>query len=133
MKRRLLVVEDDLELLSLLEMGLAAPGWTVETATDAMSGFEKARDLRPFLIITDYRMPNFGKGSDMLRALRMEPVLAKTPVIFLTSVDLQRVQATVPEGETRVRLLNKPPNFQVLKATIRDLTGVDGSVEAAGA
>ncbi len=130
MKRRLLIVEDDPVLLPLLALGLAAPAWTVETAADALAGFEKARDLRPFVIVTDYHMPTYGKGSDLLRAIRREPVLAKTPVIFLTSAELQKIQVQLPATETQVRLMNKPPNFKLLRQTIQELTGVDGSVEA---
>ena len=128
MKRRMLIVEDDDELLSLLTIGLASPGWTIETATDAMAGFEKARDIKPFVIVTDYQMPHFGKGSDMLRALRREPVLAKTPVIFLTSMDLPRVQSQIAADDERVRLMSKPPSFKLLRDCIQELTGVNGAI-----
>ncbi len=124
MKKRLLIVDDDSSLTDLMQIGLESEHWTIEVAHDALAGFEKARDLRPFLILSDFQMPDFGKGSDLVRAIRKEPVLAKTPVLILTSMEIAWVNARLPAGETRVRVLNKPPDFEKMKATIKELTGV---------
>ena len=124
MKKRLLLVDDDSSMLGFVQLGLESEFWTIETASDAMSGFEKVRDIRPFLIISDFQMPDFGKGTDLVRAIRREPVIAKTPIIILTGMELQHVRARLPKGEELVRMLNKPPDFDLLRRYIAELTGV---------
>lgn len=123
-KRRLLIVDDDGGMLDILSRMLADPDWDIETANDAMSAFIKARECRPFLIITDILMPTFGKGTDMIRALRKEKVLEKTPVIVLTGVPLEQARELVPPGDPSIRILIKPPDTVVLRTLIRDLGGV---------
>ena len=125
MKRRLLIVDDDTNTLDILSANLASPDWEIETALDAMSAFLKARETRPFLIITDIRMPTFGKGTDMVRALRKEKVLAKTPVIVLTGIDPEQARSLMPREDPNVRLLLKPPDFDALTALIREMGGLD--------
>jgi DNA-binding response OmpR family regulator len=124
-KRCLLLVDDDTSILSMLEGALESPAWRIETASDALAALMKARDLRPFLIITDMQMPLYGKGSDMLRALRLEKATATTPVIVLTGMDLKKVAPLMPENDQRVRLFNKPPDYDLLIATIKEMSGVD--------
>lgn len=128
MKRRLLIVDDDSNTLDILSSNLASPDWEIETALDAMSAFLKARDIRPFLIITDIRMPTFGKGTDMVRALRKEKVLAHTPVIVLTGIDPEQARALMPEGDPNIRLLIKPPDFDALAALVREMGGLRPAV-----
>ncbi|MDX6769315.1 MAG: response regulator [Elusimicrobiota bacterium] len=130
MTRRLLMVDDDPSILMALEAGLGGGPWTIETASDAMSAFIKARDLRPFLIITDVQMPSFGKGTDMVRALRKEKATATTPVIVMTGMDLARARALLPADDPHTRLIGKPPDFPKIEALIRELAGVDPQAPA---
>ena len=124
-KRILLLVDDDSSILSMLEGALESPAWQIETASDALAALMKARDLRPFLIVTDVQMPMYGKGTDMLRALRLEKATATTPVIVLTGMDLKKVAPMLPENDTRIKLFNKPPDFDLLIAAIHEMSGVD--------
>lgn len=112
-------------MVELVTLGLKSEHWTIDSASDAMTGFEKARDIRPFLIVSDFQMPDFGKGSDLVRAVRKEPALAKTPIIILTSMDLGRVKSSLPKDVERVRMLNKPPDFDIMYSFIAELTGLD--------
>lgn len=125
-KRRLLLVDDDPMILSLVGEALASPAWEISTASDALQALMKARELRPFCIVSDVQMPLYGKGTDMLRALRQEKAIADTPVIVLTGMDIERARRLLPPSDTKVRLLNKPPNFNQILAFIKELTGVDG-------
>ena len=73
MTRRLLIVDDDPMILAAMEAGLGDGPWTIETASDAMSAFIKARDLRPFLIISDVQMPSADDGSRALASNASDP------------------------------------------------------------
>lgn len=123
--RRLLVADDDPMILMAMQAGLGDGPWAIETASDAMEAFIKARDLRPFLIITDVQMPSYGKGTDMVRALRKEKATEATPVIVMTGMDLARAAALLPADDPRTRLIGKPPDFPRIEALIRELAGVD--------
>lgn len=125
MTRRLLIVDDDPMILAAMEAGLGGGPWTIETACDAMSAFIKARDLHPFLIITDVQMPTFGTGTDMVRALRKERASAATPVIVMTGIDLARAKAMLPGEDPYTRFIGKPPDFPKIEALIREMSGVD--------
>ena len=124
--KRLLVVDDDDEIRDLVQRILTSPHWQVATANDAIEALIKARDIRPFLIVTDVQMPQFGLGTDMVHAIRMDKALKDTPVIVLTSMELGRVKTQLPQGDPKVRMLNKPPAPESLFAMIKELTGIDG-------
>lgn len=124
-KRRLLIVDDEPMLLTLMEDNLAGPAWEITTANNALDALMKARDLRPFFIITDVQMPTYGKGTDMIRALRLEKTIAATPIIVITGMDPERAKKLVPPDDARVRLLTKPADFSRILAIIKEMTGVD--------
>lgn len=121
MNKKILLVDDDPVVLEFVRQELSADGWACTTAEDAMEGFEKARDLRPVLIVSDVQMPDFGKGTDLVRALRREPALAKTPVVIVTGMNLSAVKSQLPKDETRVRLLNKPVDMAAIRACMLEL------------
>jgi signal transduction histidine kinase/class 3 adenylate cyclase/CheY-like chemotaxis protein len=56
----------------------------VYLAVDGRDGVDAARRYRPDLVVTDQMMPNMS-GRDLLRAIRSDPELRLTPVIFLTA------------------------------------------------
>ena len=123
-KRRLLIADDEAVILELMKDALTSPAWDITTASDAMDALMKARELRPFFIITDIQMPSYGKGTDMIRALRMEKAIAATPLIVLTGMDPERAKRLLPADDPRLRLLTKPPDFARILSIIKELTGV---------
>jgi CheY-like chemotaxis protein len=123
-KRRLLIADDEPMILEVMKDSLSGPAWDITTASDAMDALMKARELRPFFIITDIQMPSYGKGTDMIRALRMEKAIASTPLIVLTGMDPERARRLLPVDDARLRLLTKPPDFARILSIIKELTGV---------
>jgi DNA-binding response OmpR family regulator len=83
---RLVVVEDDLIVRTLLKKRLEGAGYTVEAAEDGRHGLETARRCQPELILTDWMMPTMD-GPAFIQALRADPGLRRTYVIILTSKD----------------------------------------------
>lgn len=79
----LLVVEDNNFLLDYLQ-NLLIPYYRVAVAIDGIEGLEKAKQLRPNLILSDQIMPR-QNGLDLLKEIRNTPELNSTPVIFLTA------------------------------------------------
>lgn len=78
-----LVVEDNGAVLSYLQ-SLLNHHYRVAVAGDGVEGLEKAKSLKPDLILSDQIMPR-KNGLDLLREIRKIPELRLTPVIFLTA------------------------------------------------
>jgi len=86
MAAKILVVDDDESLRELLRMHLAAAGYEVSTAADAISAGYLVLKNPPDLILSDINMPHMD-GFEFIAALKSDPTLPDIPVIFLTSVE----------------------------------------------
>ncbi len=86
MGARILVVDDDENIRDLLRLHLAAAGYEVQVAPDAIAAGYSVLKSPPDLIITDVNMPHMD-GFEFVAALKADTSLPRIPVIFLTSVD----------------------------------------------
>ena len=82
----ILVIDDDESMRELLRLHLAAAGYDVELAADAIAAGYMVLRSPPDLIITDVNMPHLD-GFEFIEALRSDKTLPRIPVIFLTSVE----------------------------------------------
>lgn len=83
-RKKILVVEDDRNLLAALRYNLAAEGYAVETAPDGAQALKMARENGPDLIVLDLMLPIMG-GLEVCRVLRREGSVA--PILMLTARD----------------------------------------------
>lgn len=81
---RLLVVEDDEDILQLLTFTLESAGFDVMSASDGRSGLEIATREQPELVILDLMLPGMS-GLDVCKELKRLPATAEIPVIMLTA------------------------------------------------
>ena len=81
---RVLVVDDDVDILDLLKYNLVKEGYEVRTAEDGIKAVEQAKDFNPDLILLDIMMPN-QDGVETCRQLRELPELANSHITFLTA------------------------------------------------
>lgn len=79
----ILYAEDNRDLRNHVR-DLLATDYNVFLAVDGRDGFQKAKKYKPDLIISDQMMPQMS-GRGLLRAIRDDPELRSTPVIFLTA------------------------------------------------
>jgi len=86
MAASILVVEDDESIRDLLRLHLAAAGYEVHVAEDAITAGYMVLRSPPDLIITDINMPHMD-GFEFIAALKADHSLPKIPVIFLTSME----------------------------------------------
>jgi DNA-binding NarL/FixJ family response regulator len=80
----LLLIEDEETMRDLTATGLELEGYRVHKAADGRAGVEMARRHRPDLILCDIMMPGMD-GYEVLAVLRADPLLSRTPFIFLTA------------------------------------------------
>lgn len=82
--QKILVVDDEGDILELLKYNLAKEGYEVKTALDGIKGVEIAKSFIPDLIILDIMMPK-QDGVETCRQIREVPELINAFVIFLTA------------------------------------------------
>ena len=82
--RTILVVEDEKEIQDLLAHYLRKEGFTPILATDGEMAISRARKEKPDLILLDILLPK-ADGLEVLRAVRSDETLARTPVVMLTA------------------------------------------------
>ena len=86
MAKKILIVDDEKDIISLLKYNLKAEGYDTISAMDGESAVKLAINERPNLILLDIMLP--GKdGYEVIRELRKNTTTEKIPVIFLTAKD----------------------------------------------
>ena len=81
---RVLVVDDETNIVELLSVSLKFQGFEVHTASNGPAALDKAREVRPDAVILDVMMPGMD-GFGLLRRLRADGIDA--PALFLTARD----------------------------------------------
>src|SRR5438046_8870228 len=82
--KRLLVVDDESDVLQAISACLRAEGYEVRTAHTGMEGLARVAEMAPDLIISDIRMPGLD-GYTFARQLRASSRANLIPIIFLTA------------------------------------------------
>jgi len=122
MRSRILVADDNEEILNFLRESLESFGAEVESVCNGERALEVAF-VRPFdLVVLDIDMPQMD-GLETCRRLRALPFTAELPVLFLTA----DTRASTIEEAFRVGatdFLCKPVNALVLRARISNLIGI---------
>ncbi|MBN1872505.1 MAG: response regulator [Candidatus Omnitrophica bacterium] len=83
---KILIVDDEPDLLELLKTTLVNNGYDVVTANDGLQGLEQVENENPDLILLDIKMPRMD-GYTMLRELKKSEKTKHVPVIMLTVYD----------------------------------------------
>ncbi len=85
-KARLLIVEDDIDISTMLKIYFSGLGYDVDTAMRGSDALEKTRHALPHLIVLDIMLPDID-GYEVCRTLRTNTRTSHIPVIFLTQKD----------------------------------------------
>ncbi len=120
---RILIVDDDFEIVSLLKEILSKDGHEVEAAFEAAEGMEKARSVKPDLVILDFHMPG-ANGAHLFESLRRNQAGKPTPVLFISGeASPEDILSQIADPE-HSRFLPKPLKLEEFRATVRDLLGL---------
>ena len=84
MSPRILVVDDEPDLLELVRFNLSQAGFEVETAATGREALERLEASPPDLVILDLMLPDVS-GNDICRQIRGDPALAELPIVMLTA------------------------------------------------
>lgn len=89
--RKVLIADDEPDILEILKYNLTNEGYEVVTAKDGDEALEKARRVRPDLIVLDVMMPK-KSGVEVCQILRSQPAFKETLIIFLTALNDEGTQ-----------------------------------------
>jgi DNA-binding response OmpR family regulator len=118
-KGRVLVVDDEPDLVRVLEFGLKASGYTVEVASDGQEGLKKAREIKPDVILLDLMLPKLD-GYKVCRLLKFDDRFKHIPIIILSARTQEGDQTLALEMGAN-RFVTKPYDFSEILGYIETL------------
>jgi two-component system alkaline phosphatase synthesis response regulator PhoP len=86
MAARILVVDDDPDIVEGFKLTLESAGYSVLSASNGQSGLELARKEKPDVILLDVMMATMSEGFHVAYELKQDPVLKNVPIIMITGV-----------------------------------------------
>jgi CheY-like chemotaxis protein/two-component sensor histidine kinase len=110
----ILVIDDDAAVRDLMLRRLASENFHVETAVSGQEGLQRARELRPDVIILDVMMPGMD-GWAVLTQLKADPELTLIPVVMMTMVNDKNMGFSLGASE----YLTKPVEREHLVGILR--------------
>lgn len=83
--KKILIADDEPDILEILSYNLSKEGYEVITAKDGEEALQKAKLFKPELIMLDVMMPN-KNGMEVCKLLRSQPAFQETLIVFLTAL-----------------------------------------------
>jgi len=114
MPQKILVVDDEPVVATLLKNRVESRGFKVETASEGISALEKAKVWRPDLILLDIVMPNMD-GFEVCRRLKAAKETAHIPVVLFTASQEVKLEELARKAGA-ARLIKKPFVDKVFEA-----------------
>ncbi|MCP4679635.1 MAG: response regulator [Deltaproteobacteria bacterium] len=119
-KNKILVIDDEPDVVNYLSVFFEDEGFEVVTARDGRDGLAMARSESPDLITLDITMPRMS-GIEVLTNLRRDPDLASIPVVVVTGVANFQNLTTFRGVRPPEAFMSKPVDRELLLANIRTL------------
>jgi two-component system alkaline phosphatase synthesis response regulator PhoP len=117
MTKRILVIDDEPELVKAIQIRLEQAGYETLIADDGLEGLDKARKEKPDLILLDLMLPKMD-GYKVCALLKRDKKYSKIPVIMLTARTLERHQKQGIEVGAGA-YMTKPFQYEVVLAKIK--------------
>ncbi len=121
MKKKVLVVDDETQIVRLLSLRLQANNYDVALAYDGYQCIQMARLEKPDLILLDIKMP-MGGGIKAFENLKNNTLTENIPVIFITAYPTSEVKKQVIEMGAE-GFISKPFDSEELMSKIRSIIG----------
>jgi CheY-like chemotaxis protein len=112
------VIDDDQDQAELIKEVLAPEGYCVLTADNAEEGLRLSQHYHPFVIITDFGMPDMD-GAELVERLKVNGT-SDIPVVLVTAYPPEYVEERLDFNHLPDLILSKPVDFDLLVETVRD-------------
>lgn len=113
--KKILIVEDDLDIQRIYFEKLTNSGFKVLLSVDGMQGIQIAKEERPNLILLDVMLPGKMNGIDLLAKIKNDSDLKGVPVIVTTNLDTEKNTAFEIGADDYLIKSNIDLNFLVEK------------------
>lgn len=121
MPGRVLLIEDEPNIIEAIRFILSRDGWRVDTHSDGRTAVEAVRQKVPDLVILDVMLPN-RSGYDIVSDIRTDEALEAVPVLMLTARG-QKKDRDLAEKLGVSRFMTKPFSNAEILSTVRELAG----------
>ena len=127
-KAKVLIVDDDVDVINVLQTILEHEGYEVLTAYNKKEAIEVAAGTKPDIAILDVMMTTHYEGFELAREITTNPAFAEVPVVMQTSIEV--LTTTNPSVQQMAREFRRDPKYKELQVLlIKDVTtgkaGVD--------
>ncbi|MDE0209283.1 MAG: response regulator [Boseongicola sp.] len=116
---RILLIEDEPNIIEAIRFILSREGWRVDTSSDGGKALEAVRNRNPDLVILDVMLPN-RSGYDILSDMRADEALRDIPVMMLTARG-QKKDKELAERLGVNKFMTKPFSNAEMLASAREL------------
>lgn len=117
MAYRILLIDDEADILEFVKYNLERDGYEVSTASNGAEGLEVALKVKPHLILLDMMMPVLD-GIETCKAIRQSPVLKNVMIVFLSAVGTEETMVQ-GYGAGADDYINKPIKMNVLRSRVQ--------------
>ena len=114
---RILIIDDEQDILEFVKYNLERDGYEVFTASDGAEGLQKALAVKPHLILLDMMMPVLD-GMETCKAIRNSPLLKNVMVVFLSAVGDEEAQIGGYEAGAD-DYISKPIKMNILRSRVQ--------------
>ena len=121
MAKRILIVDDEVQLVEMMKMRLEAAGYEIISAYDGQEGFDKAKKDKPDLIILDLMLPKMD-GYKVCGLLKNDARYNKIPIIMFTA-RVQEEDERLGKDLGAEEYVTKPFDPKLLLSKIKELLG----------
>lgn len=121
MGKRIVLVEDEPNIIEAISFILGREGWEVTTCANGETAVDIIRGARPQAVLLDVMLPG-QSGYDILRALRADAAFADLPVLMLTARG-QKKDRDLAAALGVTRFMTKPFANAELIATLAEIAG----------
>ena len=114
---RILLIDDEADILEFVKYNLSRDGYEVFTAANGAEGLQVALEVKPHLILLDMMMPVLD-GVETCKAIRQSPVLKNVMVVFLSAAGTEETQLQ-GYGAGADDYINKPIKMNILRSRVQ--------------
>ncbi|MEI7751641.1 MAG: response regulator [Candidatus Omnitrophota bacterium] len=122
MKKRVLLVDDDPNILTIVRTRLVALGFEVLIANDGQEGLDLARKESPDAILLDLMLPKLD-GYKVCRMLKFDKIYSHIPVIIFSAKGSDEAQKLADQAGADAYMV-KPFDNRLFSETMQRLTGI---------
>ena len=114
---KILLIDDEADILEFVKYNLERDGYEVHTASNGAEGLQVALSVKPHLILLDMMMPVLD-GVETCKAIRQSPVLKNVMVVFLSAAGTEETQLQGYNAGAD-DYINKPIKMNILRSRVQ--------------